>query len=67
MPEIKDKEWVKEHLKDLEQDIEDSQEQLDRAFVELADAQKWVEKMKLQYAEDIIRLANFKKEQKILS
>lgn len=65
--EIKDKVWVSEHLKDLEDEVKDSEEQLERAWVELKDAQKWVEKSKLQYAEDIIRLNNFKKEQKILN
>lgn len=62
---IEDKKWVKEHIESLEEDVEDNQKALDQSFKELEDAQKWLEKAKLNYAESIIRLDKFKKEHNI--
>ena len=62
--EIKEKNWVKEYIESLEEDVEDNQKALDGAFKELDDAKKWLDKMKLNYAESIIRLYKFKEEQK---
>lgn len=62
---IEDKKWVKEHLESLEEDCDDNLKSMDGAFKELEDAKKWLDKMKLNYAESIIRLYKFKEEQKI--
>ena len=49
-------------LKDYEQDVKDSHQAVLEAEKEIADAQKWHYKMLVNYANDIKRLDDYKKQ-----
>jgi ribosome recycling factor len=57
-----DKEYIKQHLKDLEEDMADCEKSVKYAEEELKDAEDWLNKMKVSYANAIIGLNNYKLE-----
>jgi F0F1-type ATP synthase membrane subunit b/b' len=57
-----DKEYIKQHIKDLEEDVADCEKSVKNAELDLKDAQEWLNKMKVHYANAIIALNNYKLE-----
>lgn len=57
-----DKEYIKQHIKDLEETVVDCEKQVKSAEDDLKDAVAWLNRMKVHYANAIIALNNYKLE-----